>query len=89
MDGFTVKDELGGNKLVLRPAAQPGEHIEPWCVNTAEDGTVTIRGAAVDKLAEHEDLQEKERRTLWQRKEIAGARRMRMQSMKKRSKCVK
>lgn len=41
---FIEKDELGGNKIVLKATAEPGEQIEPWCVSTAEDGTVTIRG---------------------------------------------
>lgn len=56
MNRFTSKDEFRANQLVLRPTAKPGEHIEPWCVSTSEDGAVTIRGAAVDRLAEYEDL---------------------------------
>ena len=55
MKRFTERGDLGANKLVLRPTAEPGEHIEPWCVGTFGDGTVTIRGAAVDCLAEYED----------------------------------
>lgn len=77
---FAEKDELGGNKLVLKATAEPGEQIEPWCVSTAEDGTVTIRGAAVDRLAELEDKEERERRNLWRRaarKETAGGLRTR------------
>ena len=72
MERFTEKDELGGNKLILRPMAQPGEHTEPWCVSASEDGTVTIRGAAVDRLVEYEDLQEQKRRTvMYTKKEVA------------------
>ena len=61
MERFTNKDEFGVNQLVLKPTAEPGGRIEPWCVSTAGDGTVTIRGAAVDRLVEYEDLKERAR----------------------------
>lgn len=86
MARFTSKDELGGYKLVLKPRSKPGEHIEPWCIHTDKDGTVTIRGAAVDRLAELEDEAEQERRDLWQkimREGIAGGHRTRKSSMKR------
>ena len=55
MERFTERDKSGGNKLVLRPIAGSGEHIEPWCVSASKDRIVTIRGVAVDRLAEYED----------------------------------
>ncbi len=58
MGRFTERDDLGGNQLVLRSTAENEEHIEPWCISTSKDGTATMRGAAVDSLAEYEDLEE-------------------------------
>ena len=61
MERFTSKDEFGANQLVLDPATHPGEHTEFWCVAPSEGGVVIIRGAAVDRLAEYENLKERAR----------------------------
>ena len=55
MRKFTERDDLGGSKLVLRHTAETGEHIEPWCISTSNVKSITIRGAAVERLAGYED----------------------------------
>lgn len=58
MERLTEKDD-SGYKLVLKNSVEcVGEDIKHWSISTSKTGTQTIRGYAVDKLAEYEDLQE-------------------------------
>ncbi len=55
MERFTERDDLWGNKLVLKSMAETGEHTDPWCISASSPNPITIRGAAVERLAEYED----------------------------------
>lgn len=58
MERLTEKDEQG-NKLVLKNSVECiGEELRHWSIRQSPTGTQTIRGYAVDKLAEYEDQEE-------------------------------
>lgn len=58
MERLTEKD-YKGNKLVLKNAVEcVSDDLKEWSISTSTTGTQTIRGYAVDKLAEYEDLEE-------------------------------
>ncbi len=58
MERLTEKDEQG-NKLVLKNSVECfGDELRHWSISKSLTGTQTIRGYAVDKFAEYEDLEE-------------------------------
>lgn len=61
MNRLTEKD-CKGNKLVLKNAVEcVSDDLKEWSISTSKTGTQTIRGYAVDKFAEYEDLEEQNR----------------------------
>lgn len=58
MQKLTKKDDKG-YKLVLKNAVEiVTEDAKRWSISTSTTGTKTIRGYAVDKLAQYEELEE-------------------------------
>ncbi len=59
MERLTQKDEQG-NKLVLKNSVECfGDELRHWSISKSTTGTQTIRGYAIDKFAEYEDLEER------------------------------